>query len=83
MSERLPRYRVLTGPDDDTFCHRVSVALADGYVLHGGPALTFSPKRGVIVAQAVVWTEPGEPPALPLRPEARLAPGDPVLPAAR
>lgn len=47
------RYRVLTGPDDRTFCERVSAALDDGYVLHGGPALTFDGQR-VIVAQALV-----------------------------
>jgi hypothetical protein len=29
----LPVYRVLTGPDDAAFCHRVSEALALGYVL--------------------------------------------------
>lgn len=52
QSARLP-YRVLTGPDDRTFCERVSAALEDGYVLHGGPALTFDGTR-VIVAQAVV-----------------------------
>lgn len=51
-AERLA-YRVLTGPDDRSFCERVSAALADGYVLHGGPALTFDGQR-VIVAQAVV-----------------------------
>jgi len=50
--ERLP-YRVLTGPDDAEFCRRVSAALADGYVLHGSPALTFNGER-VIVAQAIV-----------------------------
>lgn len=50
---RLP-YRVLTGPDDRTFCERVSAALADGYVLHGGPALTTNGVGQVIVAQAVV-----------------------------
>jgi len=50
--ERL-RYRVLTGPDDRTFCERVSAALSDGYRLHGGPALTFNGER-VIVAQALV-----------------------------
>ena len=48
-----PRYRVLTGPDDAEFCYRVSAALADGYVLHGSPALTFNGER-VIVAQAIV-----------------------------
>jgi hypothetical protein len=55
--ERL-RYRVLTGPDDRTFCERVSAALAEGYQLHGGPALTFDGER-VIVAQALVLGGPG------------------------
>ncbi|MDG4826971.1 DUF1737 domain-containing protein [Asanoa sp. WMMD1127] len=36
--EGLPRYRVLTGPDDAAFCRRVSAALDLGYRLHGGPA---------------------------------------------
>ncbi len=47
------RYRLLTGPDDRSFCERVSAALAEGYELHGGPAATFDGER-VIVAQAVV-----------------------------
>lgn len=47
------RYRLLTGPDDSTFCERVSEALDEGYVLHGSPAATFDGER-VIVAQAVV-----------------------------
>ncbi|MFD5874912.1 DUF1737 domain-containing protein [Streptomyces sp. NPDC060322] len=50
----LPAYRVLTGPDDAAFCRRVSEALALGYELHEGPAVTFDGRR-VIVAQAVVW----------------------------
>ncbi|MBS2963373.1 DUF1737 domain-containing protein [Actinocrinis puniceicyclus] len=53
----LPRYRVLTGPDDETFCRRVSEALDLGYVLHGGPALAANDEQ-IIVAQAVVWPEP-------------------------
>lgn len=57
MDERLA-YRVLTGPDDRTFCERVSAALADGYELHGGPALTFDGER-VVVAQAVVLRADG------------------------
>ena len=52
----LPVYRLLTGPDDDSFCRRVSEALSLGYVLYGSPAATFDGKR-VIVAQAVVWPE--------------------------
>jgi hypothetical protein len=46
-------YRLFTGPDDRAFCERVSAALAEGYVLHGGPAVT-SNGGSVIVAQAVV-----------------------------
>jgi hypothetical protein len=49
----LPRYRLLTGPDDAEFCHRVSDALDQGYELYGPPALAFDGER-VIAAQAVV-----------------------------
>jgi hypothetical protein len=52
--DNLPVYRVLTGPDDARFCQRVSEMLALGYVLHGGPAVTFNGET-VIVAQAIVW----------------------------
>jgi len=52
--DNLPIYRVLTGPDDAAFCHRVSAALNMGYVLHGSPALTFNGQH-VIVAQAILW----------------------------
>ncbi|WP_055628235.1 DUF1737 domain-containing protein [Streptomyces hirsutus] len=55
----LPAYRVLTGPDDAAFCHRVSEALAMGYRLHEGPAVTFDGDR-VIVAQAVLWPGAGD-----------------------
>jgi hypothetical protein len=50
----LPRYRLLTGPDDANFCRRVSEMLALGYKLHGGPSVTFNGAQ-VIAAQAVVW----------------------------
>ena len=52
----LPIYRVLTGPDDAAFCHRVSEALALGYQLYGSPALTCNGEQ-VIVAQALVWSK--------------------------
>ena len=51
------RYRLLTGPDDRTFCERVSAALDEGYRLSGGPAVTFDGTR-VIAAQAVVLDGP-------------------------
>lgn len=50
----LPAYRVLTGPDDATFCRRVSEAVAMGYKLYGSPAATFDGKN-VILAQAIIW----------------------------
>ncbi|MFI2235205.1 DUF1737 domain-containing protein [Streptomyces chrestomyceticus] len=50
----MPVYRVLTGPDDATFCHRVSEMLALGYELHSGPTVT-SNGGHVIVAQALLW----------------------------
>ncbi len=46
-------YRLLSGPDDRAFCERISAALAEGYVLHGGPTATFN-GSSVIVAQALV-----------------------------
>jgi hypothetical protein len=50
----LPTYRILTGPDDAAFCHRVSEALALGYKLYDSPAATFNDTR-VVVAQALIW----------------------------
>lgn len=60
-SADLPRYRLLTGPDDEAFCRRVSEALESGYALHGSPALTFDGHH-VIAAQAVVKTRPASAP---------------------
>ncbi|MEZ0491817.1 DUF1737 domain-containing protein [Kineococcus sp. TBRC 1896] len=53
MSEEKLSYRLLTGPDDRSFCEKVSAALADGYVLFGGPSLTTTDGR-TVAAQAVV-----------------------------
>jgi len=47
------QYRLLTGVDDRSFCEKVSLALSQGYVLHGSPAMTFNGDN-VIVAQAVI-----------------------------
>lgn len=56
----LPRYRLLTGPDDAAFCRRVSQALAQGWRLYGSPAATFNGTQ-VIVAQAVLWPDSAAP----------------------
>lgn len=50
------RYRLLTGPDDRSFCEKVSQALAEGYRLHGSPSITFDGQR-VVAAQAVVLAD--------------------------
>jgi hypothetical protein len=55
----LPAYRLLTGPDDASFCRRVSEVLAMGYELYGSPAATFNGEN-VIVAQAVLWPSVGK-----------------------
>jgi len=57
--ERL-RHRVLTGPDDRAFRERISVALDGGYVLRGGPALTFDGSPRATVAQALVLDPDGD-----------------------
>jgi hypothetical protein len=54
----LPLYRLLTGPDDASFCLRVSEAIEMGYKLYGSPAATFNGEN-VIVAQALVWPTVG------------------------
>ena len=52
--EGLPRYRLLTGTDDDAFCRRVSEALELGYHLVGSPTMTHDNER-TLVGQAVLW----------------------------
>ncbi|BDX29482.1 hypothetical protein TUM20985_00290 [Mycobacterium antarcticum] len=52
----LPRYRLLTGADDEAFCRRVSEALDLGYELYGNPAISLDGGRAV-VAQAVIWQQ--------------------------
>ena len=48
-------YRYLTGPDDATFCHRVTDALSKGWTLYGSPTLTFDPSQNrVTCGQAII-----------------------------
>ena len=54
-------YRYLTGPDDASFCHRVSEAISKGWQLYGNPTLTFDPvQQRVICGQAVTKEAEGE-----------------------
>ena len=55
----LPRYRLLTGPDDASFCRRVSEMLDNGYILYGSPFLAYdAEKQRMIAAQAVILNKP-------------------------
>jgi hypothetical protein len=48
-------YRLLTGEDSSAFCHKVTEALAKGWLLHGSPAYSHDPNTGTMrCAQAVV-----------------------------
>lgn len=54
-------YRYLTGPDDASFCHRVTAELNKGWQLYGQPTLTYDPeKKRVICGQAIIKDKPGE-----------------------
>ncbi|MCZ8184394.1 MAG: DUF1737 domain-containing protein [Beijerinckiaceae bacterium] len=53
-------YRFLTGPDDASFCHRVSEALSRGWQLHGSPSLTYDAgRKQVIAGQAIIKVRAG------------------------
>jgi len=54
-------YRFLSDDDTSAFCHKVSAALAKGWVLEGGPVYAFDAGRGVMrCGQAVVKDVPGD-----------------------
>ncbi len=50
-------YRFLTGPDDASFCHKVSAALAKGWALHGSPSYAFDAKEGAMKCGQAVTKE--------------------------
>lgn len=52
-------YRFLTGPDDKTFCLRVTEALNNGWELHGSPTLTFNGNQ-TIAGQAIIKDVAGQ-----------------------
>ncbi|WP_332680554.1 DUF1737 domain-containing protein [Bosea sp. (in: a-proteobacteria)] len=55
MPKQTTLYRYLTGPDDASFCHRVSEALSKGWVLFGHPTLAYDAKQErVICGQAII-----------------------------
>ena len=55
-------YRFLTGPDDASFCHKVTAALNRGWSLHGSPtygydAVTKTMRCGQAVVKEVSGKE--------------------------
>lgn len=54
-------YRFLTGPDDASFCHKVTAALNKGWVLYGSPSYAFNGQAGgMVCGQAVTKDVPGK-----------------------
>ena len=48
-------YRFLSGPDDSSFCHKVSAALDKGWHLYGSPTYAFdAASNSMRCGQAVV-----------------------------
>jgi hypothetical protein len=48
-------YRFLTGPDDSSFCHKVTDALNKGWQLYGSPSYAFNAQTGAMqCGQSVV-----------------------------
>lgn len=52
-------YSFLTGPDDETFCMRVSERLNNGWELYGNPTLTFDGTTP-IAGQTIIKEVEGE-----------------------
>ncbi len=54
-------YSYLTGPDDASFCHRVTERLSRGWQLYGSPSLAYDPEsKRIICGQVVVKEVDGE-----------------------
>jgi len=50
-------YRILTEEDTSAFCHKVTLALSNGWVLYGDPCYAFDHDTGKMrCAQAVIKT---------------------------
>jgi len=48
-------YRFLSGPDDSSFCHKVTAVLNRGWQLYGSPTYSADPATGAMrCGQAVV-----------------------------
>ncbi|MHA7883028.1 DUF1737 domain-containing protein [Nitratireductor rhodophyticola] len=50
-------YRFLTGPDDASFCHKVTVALNRGWLLHGSPSYAYDAEAKSMRCGQAVYKE--------------------------
>ena len=50
-------YRFLTGPDDASFCHKVTAALNKGWSLSGSPTYTFNAATGQMQCGQAVFKD--------------------------
>jgi hypothetical protein len=50
-------YSYLTGPDDASFCHRVTERLSRGWELYGSPTLTFDMETERVICGQVIVKE--------------------------
>lgn len=50
-------YRFLSEDDTQAFCHKVSAALANGWVLKGDPVYAFDAARGIMRCGQAVTKE--------------------------
>jgi hypothetical protein len=54
-------YRYLTGPDDASFCHRITELLNRGWQLYGSPTLAYDvEKKQVVCGQAIIKETEGK-----------------------
>lgn len=50
-------YRFLSGNDDSAFCHKVTAALNNGWLLHGGPTYAFDLETKAMRCGQAVYKE--------------------------
>ncbi|WEX09703.1 DUF1737 domain-containing protein [Chelativorans sp. AA-79] len=50
-------YRFLTGPDDSSFCHKVTATLNKGWLLHGSPTYAYDPEAKAMRCGQAVYKE--------------------------
>ncbi len=54
-------YRFLTGPDDSSFCHKITAALNKGWHLYGSPTYAFDAEaKAMRCGQALVKDVDGD-----------------------